>query len=181
MRARDNPFAVHRVLCERYRFTRAEWDDVIAAFAARGFRGSIVGPHGSGKTTLLEDLGDRLARSGYPIHFIRLSSEIRVPNLTSACAPGAIVLCDGAEQLGLADRTRLRWWARRARGLIVTCHDERWGPVLLRCSTTPILLRELVASLGVSLTHADSEQLHRRHAGNVRDAMRELYDACAAL
>lgn len=181
MRARDNPFAVHRVLRERYRFTEAEWDAIVASFASRGFRGSIVGPHGSGKTTLLEDLGDRLARRGYPIHLIRLGTENRAPELTSQCTPGALVLCDGAEQLRLADRARLRWWARRARGLIVTCHDERWPPVLLRCSTTPILLRELVAALGVSLTHAEAEQLHRRHAGNVRDAMRELYDGCAAL
>src|SRR5688500_16201828 len=74
LRARDNPFAVHRVLAERYRLDEAGWTRLEARLAALDNRGAIVGPHGSGKTTLLEDLADRLERRGERVVMLRFDS-----------------------------------------------------------------------------------------------------------
>ena len=76
-RARDNPFAVHRVLRERYRLSAVEWQELIARLARLGWRGAIVGPHGSGKTTLLEDLAGRLEGQGWRTHWLRFNAGQR--------------------------------------------------------------------------------------------------------
>ncbi len=67
MLARDNPFAVQRVLTIRYRFLDGSWGDLLERLAALGFRAALVGPHGHGKTTLLEDLGARLDGRGFRV------------------------------------------------------------------------------------------------------------------
>jgi len=56
LRAADNPFAVHRVLRERYRLSETEWTRLLGRLERLGWRGAIVGPNGSGKTTLLDCL-----------------------------------------------------------------------------------------------------------------------------
>jgi hypothetical protein len=63
--------------------------------------------------------------------------------------------------------------------LVVTTHREGRLPTLWRCATTPELLRNLVRELDVGLDEADARALHARHHGNVRDALRELYDQAA--
>ena len=62
--ARDNPFAVDRVLKVRYRVQSGTWAEFFQRWAAAGYRGAVVGPEGSGKTTLLEDVGDWLESLG---------------------------------------------------------------------------------------------------------------------
>jgi hypothetical protein len=181
MRACDNPFAVHRVLRQRYRLDDAGWAGVVARLAAQRWRGAIVGPHGAGKTTLLEDLGERLATQGWRLRWVRLSRES--PRLSpdqqhtlTGLGVRDFVLLDGAEQLGAFAWWRVRWWTRRAGGLVVTTHKDGRLPTLWRCATTPDLLRTLVRELNVSLAEGDAEALHVRHRGNVREALRELYD-----
>ena len=151
LRAADNPFAVHRVLRERYRLSETEWTHLLRRLERLGWRGAIVGPNGSGKTTLLEDLGKRLDASGRR----------------------DVQLVDGADQL-----SRVEWWRLRLRsgGLVITTHKRAMLPVLHECVTTPDLLREITASLGVPLPVAECASLLRRHGGNIRDALRELYD-----
>lgn len=180
--ARDNPFAVHRVLRERYRLDDAGWSALLARLEAAGWRGAIVGPHGSGKTTLLEDLAVRLEVRGWTARWVRLSTEDRQVSRGSLVGLAArdVVLVDGAEQLGWVRWRLLRWRARRAAGLIITTHRAGRLPTLLRCRTSPDLLRSLVAALGVTLTPAAAASLHARHRGNLREALRELYDAHAA-
>jgi DNA polymerase III delta prime subunit len=80
---------------------------------------------------------------------------------------------DGAEQL-----TRLQWFRLRLRrgGLVVTTHRRGMLPELHECRTSPALLREIASSLGVELTEDECSALHRRHAGNIRESLRELYD-----
>jgi len=184
--ARDNPFAVHRVLRQRYRLDEAGWAALVARLAARGGRGAIVGPHGSGKTTLLEDLGVRLQSRGWRVHVLGLSAEARaVPEafsreLVPSLGARDALLIDGAEQIGWVS-----WWAlvlraRRAGVLLATAHRAGRLPTLHRCATSPEVLRELVAALGVALAPEEAEALHARHRGNVRDALRALYDAAAA-
>jgi thymidylate kinase len=186
MRACDNPFAVHRVLRQRYRLDEAGWAGVLARLGEQRGRGAIVGPHGAGKTTLLEDLGQRLAAQGWHLRWVRLSREL--PRISSDQRRAALtklgardlVLLDGAEQLSSLAWWRVRWQTRHAGGLIVTTHTEGRLPTVWRCATTPDLLRTLVHELDVCLDEADARALHARHQGNVRDALRELYDRAAS-
>lgn len=181
MRAADNPFAVHRVLRLRYRLDGAQWRSLLDSLERAGWRGSIVGSHGSGKTTLLEDLGDRLAQRGWHVIHVGFDSTHRRLPRANKWSSTDFVLVDGVEQLGSVDAIRLRWRARHAGGFVVTSHDERWQPVIHRCRTSATLLSDIVSALGRELTADDSRKLLHRHHGNVRDALRELYDRAAAL
>jgi len=182
VRAKDNPFAVDRVLRERYRLDERGWAELLRKWERQGRRGALVGPHGSGKTTLLEDLAVRLERDGWRLVWVRLSAEFsRLPERCDAgffAGLGAkdVVLLDGAEQLGLLRWGIFRWRARNAGGLVITTHRAGRLPVLRRCATTAALLRELVAALGEAVSAEEAARLHARHRGNVREALRELYD-----
>ncbi|MGC4072838.1 MAG: hypothetical protein QM760_10010 [Nibricoccus sp.] len=185
--ARDNPFATERVLRQRYRLDEADWAGLLTRLKQMRFRGALVGAHGSGKTTLLEDIAKRLERDGWRLVWVRLSTEF--PRLPEECdgeffarlGEKELVLLDGAEQLGLLAWWLFRYQARRAGGLVITTHRAGRLPTLRRCETTPQLLSELVASLGESLLEADAERLHARHRGNLREALRELYDERAGI
>jgi ABC-type cobalamin/Fe3+-siderophores transport system ATPase subunit len=180
--ARDNPFAVHRVLRERYRLEESGWRELLARLEARRWRGAIVGPHGAGKTTLLEDLAARLEAAGWSVRWVRLSAEIRTfrSEALRGLSGREIVVVDGAEQLGWIRWMLLRWRVRRSGGLIVTTHRAGRLATVHRCETTPALLCQLAVSLGVMLAPAQAVALHARHRGNIREALRELYDAHAA-
>jgi len=179
-RARDNPFSTHRVVRERYRLSAQEWDALLERLDHLGRRGAIVGPHGSGKTTLLEDLAGRLEARGARITLLRFNtSQRRLAQSRMVWTAGDVILCDGAEQLSLPDWWRLKIAGRRAGGLVITTHRAGRLPVLHECRTSPELLCTLVASLGVAVEARECERLHARHGGNIRDALRELYDRCA--
>ncbi len=180
-RARDNPFAVHRVLRERYRLSPPEWQALMAGLARLGRRAAIVGPHGSGKTTLLEDLASRLEEQLWQVHLLRFNADQRRPGFLASWDEGDFVLCDGAEQLSLLDWRHLAHRARRAGGLVITTHYAGRLPTLRLCETSPELLRSLAASLGEPLSARDGAEIHARHDGNLRAALRELYDRWARL
>jgi hypothetical protein len=157
--AAANPFRASRILEFRYRFLESGWDELLRRLESQQMRGAIVGPEGSGKTTLLEDLAERLRRSGR-----------------------RVVLIDGADELSRREWRDVLREARKADGLVVTAHREGFLPTLLHTRTTPAILDEAVLaasgrdceSFGVA-----AEELWARHAGNVRTALRELYDVCA--
>jgi len=178
-RACDNPFAVHRVLRERYRLSELEWLALMSRLEPLGRRGAIVGPHGSGKTTLLEDLAGRLEVEGWRIHLLRFNTTERRLGGQSTWASDDFVLCDGAEQLSVLDWRRLQFRARRAGGLVITTHHAGRLAVLHRCETSPELLHDLAASLGEPLSARACIELHARHGGNLRAALSELYDGWA--
>ena len=186
LRARDNPFSSDRILRERYRLDATGWERLLDRLRAQRNRGALVGPHGSGKTTLLEDLGARLSAQGHQIRWLRISTERpRLPDeFRSGCRDRAFenefVLLDGAEQLG-----PISWWqfcyaCRNAFGVVVTTHRPGRLKSLHTCRTHPALLHEIVASLGEQLTPNEAEALYGRHRGNLREALRELYDRAAA-
>ena len=182
LRARDNPFATHRVLRERYRLDEAGWRELRTRLCALNYRGAIVGPHGSGKTTLLEDLAATLARENWRVVFAQLTAEFpELPSGVRATDFGArdILMIDGAEQLSPLAWCWLRWRARRAGGLIITTHNDGRLPTIWRCATSPLLLTDLVVSLGERLADEEAAKLHARHDGNLRGALRELYDRWA--
>jgi hypothetical protein len=187
MRALDNPFRSDRQLGLRYRLTEAEWRSLLVRLGALGRRAALVGPQGSGKTTLLRDLGARLEISGFAVTRIQLNeANPGIPQrvwLELAWGPRAFVLLDGAERLG-----RLGWLAfsiatRRANGVVITTHEPRRLPTLAECSTSPELLADLVEELLCSRPDwldATCRDLFAKHNGNMRDALRELYDRFAS-
>jgi hypothetical protein len=189
MRARDNPFATAHIHRVRYQFDGLTWDQFLERLAQRNYRGAVVGPEGAGKSTLLEDLRSRLAARGFEPVPLRLTQEApRFPrallrHLGATLARRHVVLLDGAEQMSRWDWGIFRWRIRRAGGLVITAHRPGLLPTVLTCATSPGLLSEIVRRLlgeTGSVSHEEIERLFRRHRGNVREALRELYDTCGS-
>jgi hypothetical protein len=179
MLARDNPFRTDRVLTFRYQPQGWTWDELMRRLAAMNYRGAIVGPHGSGKTTLLEDLEARLNVAGQATIHLRLWDQKRAlgsKDRAMLANASTIVLVDGAEQLSAFRWLRLQRTTRRCRGLIVTQHREGRLPMIVRTQTSPRLLAEMVRSLDREMPSLECETLFARHRGNLREAVRELYD-----
>lgn len=189
MKARDNPFSTDRVLRVRYRPQGHTWESLLDRLSALSYRASIVGPEGHGKTTLLEDLGARLPSLGLNPKPLRLTRErptfprAFLNDFFATTTSRDVILFDGAEQLGrFAWRAFLRR-SRRAGGLLITSHRAGLLPTLVECQTSPALLREIVDQLtgpNISNDLAPAEALFDRHHGNVREALRELYDMHAS-
>lgn len=183
MRARDNPFAVQRVHAIRYRLAGVTWEELLDRLSALDFRAALVGPHGHGKTTLLEDLGARLAERGFLIRTATLRQgerrlgPVRYAALFRDPGPRDLLLVDGAEQLDALSWWTLRLRSRAAAGLIVTSHRPGLLPVLHECRTTPELLAGIVADLSGAADGEEIAELFARHGGDLRLALRELYDA----
>jgi hypothetical protein len=182
VKARDNPFSTDRILGIRFAPLDGTWDDLLARLKLLRHRAAIVGPRGSGKTTLLEDLGERLERQGFRTHRLRLDAENRrldagVVKAMAKLGLRDMILFDGADHLG---RLRWRWFKRNVRaGLIVTSHGKGLLPTLIECRTTPRLLADIARRLQAPehLLEDDSvRNLFERHGGNIREALREMYD-----
>jgi hypothetical protein len=195
MRARDNPFGAQRLLALRYRISGLTWDDLLARLAALGYRAALVGPHGHGKTTLLEELAVHLEGRGFRLRAAtlhdgdrRLSAD-QERTLFADLTRRDCLLLDGAEQLNPLSWRRAERRSRAAGGLIVTSHRAGLLTTLVECRTTPELLNDLVRELlgegeeAAGGLPASPEELHAqlftRHGGNLRDVLRELYDAWA--
>jgi hypothetical protein len=184
VRPADNPFASHRI--ERVAVRPADAvEQIVARLETVGWRGAIVGPHGSGKTVLAERLLGPLGSCGELVT-VRMqdAAPLRVALAQlPAELDGVVIVLDGAEQLGA-----LAWrrWCRHvqcAAGLVVTQHRPGRLPTVWRCETSPGLLGELIAELAPELEDAvrrELEALWRRHGGNLRECLRELYDRCAS-
>ncbi len=184
MRARDNPFAVDRLHALRFRGA-----DVAALWTrAASLRVcALVAAEGSGKTTLLLELAAHARYLGYRTVWIQLRRDARrlsAAHRAELATVGALdVVCvDGADLLPRRDRG---WLARRthpAVAVIGTLHTPGWMPTLASLTTSPALLDEIVCELtGSSLTAlaGDRDAIYARHHGNLRSALRELYDVVA--
>jgi hypothetical protein len=187
MIARENPFRTERVHAVRYRPPAGGLDALVDRFEAMGRRGALVGPQGSGKSTLLGILAPMIQARGCPIRRINLDGEpeffeaARHRPFFTSLEPGTVVLLDSAEKLG-----RRRWRSferesRRAGGLLITTHNPGFLPTLLECRTTPGLLEDLVRELvGADAAALPLGRLYALHRGNLRLALRALYDLYAA-
>lgn len=156
---------------------------LLLARLPRGRVVAIVGPHGHGKSTLLAALTKAAAATDPTGTAVRVRSPLDswrplVAVLTSR--RGGFVACDGWERAlpGTAALVRLVAAARGLR-VVVTAHGPAGLPVLARCETSPGLLADVVARLpdhGGLITGGDIDEACRRHAGNLREALYDLYD-----
>lgn len=184
MRAADNPFAVQKVLRIRYRLSDQTWESLLDRLMALRYRAAIVGPHGRGKTTLLEDLAPRLEARGFRIRSVMLHAGDRGLRreqrkaLFHHLSPQDVLCVDGAEQLGRISWLALLARSRAAGGLLITSHRPGLLPTLLECETSPELLTGIVRDL-LGREIDGSEALFARHGGNLREALREMYDVWA--
>lgn len=143
---------------------------------------ALVGPHGSGKSNLLAALVAELEPQG-PVHSVRVRSARHVPGVVRSIlrlGAGAVVCIDGWERLGFAGRWVIRGAARwRRASLLVTAHRAGGLPVLVACVPTAALLERIVAALpshGGRIGPQDLAVAFARHAGNLREALLDLYD-----
>lgn len=94
-----------------------------------------------------------------------------------------VILFDGAEQMSRLEWQFFKARSKEAAGLVVTSHDRGVLPSLKECTTDPELLDDIIAELleaeSAKIVDASIE-LHGRHNGNLRDALREMYDLYAA-
>ena len=185
MRARDNPFKTDSVLGVRYRLRDRTWGELLGQLRRLGYRAAVVGPHGSGKTTLLEDLEPHLASLGFSVIRLRLDDQTRrfergfLRSLFRNLGERDLLLFDGAEQMGRLAWLRFKSEAKRAGGLIITSHRRGRLPTLIECDTSPELLGEIIRELIGGEAEARcgmAEKLYAKHRGNLRDALREMYD-----
>ena len=186
--AEHNPFRADRFHSLAYQFMEEDWAAVLARLAALNYSGAIVGPHGHGKTTFLHELGDRLEDEGFRTRRLFLNDRQRRFNRQdlrkslSGLGPLDLILLDGAEQLRRLDWHAFRWRVRKARGLIVTCHEGGLLPTLYECSTSHAVLDTLLEHLVPDKAHAwrdEAHSLYDKHRGNIREVWFSLYDRCA--
>lgn len=188
MRARDNPFAADRVLSVRYELPEGQAALLLARLERLRYRAAIVGPHGTGKSTLMEDLEKPLAGLGFRVTHLRLDCETRrfsrraLSQLATTLDAGDFICLDGAEQLDWMRWMMFRWRTRRAGGVLVTSHRPGLLPTLIECTTSPELLDRIVSRLAPQMGGGrTAKDLFARHHGNLREALRELYDVYAGL
>lgn len=176
MKARDNPFRTERVDALAYRAEGFAWEALEARLHDLGGRGAIVGPEGYGKSTLLRDWVERIDAAGQPACLVRLEFGQRRLHETQRRMVSASdrIFLDSAEQLGWLGWREVRRLTARAASLVITTHTPGRLPTLHECRSSPALLAALVEDLGES--SAGVGPLWTRHHGNIRLALRSLYD-----
>jgi GTPase SAR1 family protein len=185
MKAKENPFAVERVGVIRYRLVNTTFDRLLARLHELNYRAAIVGPEGSGKTTLLEDLQRTLQDKGIRTNLVFVKDTVQFDSpacrrLLADLTRDQLVLLDGADLIRRSDWSLLkRHTITHTYGLVITSRQRGLLPTLIECSTSPALLKEIVADLlpqGHSISAELLDSLYERHQGNLRACLRELYD-----
>jgi hypothetical protein len=185
MRAKDNPFRVSRVNEIKYLFSDTDWPEVMNRLEELDFRAAIVGNHGSGKSKLLNEFEPRLIEKGFVIQRLFLNQEKRkfppgfLSEFFSELTSNTIILFDGAEQLSNIAWNRFKKKALKAKGLIITCHEPGMLPALVETSSSIEVFRKILMQIApdeVPGLESKLEPLFNKHSGNLRDAIRELYD-----
>ena len=183
-----NPFSTRHVRpgAMAYLFPRGQSEgSLLGRLEENGWWGQIVGPHGSGKSALLAALMTALEEAKRPTLLVELHDGQRSLGKDSwpplDPPPGALVIVDGYEQLGLLARWRLKRRCRRSRlGLLVTAHASVGLPDLVRTAAGLDTVERIVTQLlGEDASRISREEIHRRftlHQGNVRETLFDLYD-----
>jgi hypothetical protein len=197
--ARDNPFRAERIESLRYRAPGFSREAILRRLTDLHGRGAIIGPKGRGKTSLMLELSGWLKAMNWDARYLRLGEgwrregkELkslfgRSSDTLWADAAGqedrVVYLLDGAEQLGWMEWRQVLSRTRHTAGLVVTTHLPGRLETLYECRTSPEMLEELVAELlreepagQVHPTADELKVLFDRHDGNIREALRDLYD-----
>jgi hypothetical protein len=178
--AQDNPFRSERLDALTFRYPPGlDRAALLARLAALGGRAAIVGPEGSGKTTLSRDLEAGLADRYRIWRITQRRGDHRLARPLPRLGVEDFVILDGAEQLSAFGFWRLCRRTRSAGGLLVLSHRAGRLPTLIETRTSQALLDDLVAILTPGRPCA-ADWL-AAHGGNIREALRGLYDAQAGL
>jgi hypothetical protein len=190
--AQSNPFATRWTRPGAIPFDfggRETSDSLVDRLAQKDWRGAIVGPHGSGKSTLVATLLPALDAVGRKAILIRLhDGRRRLPESLrrmDRLKRESLIVIDGYEQLGRLRRWRMAAQCRRfGCGLLVTSHHECGLPVLFRTQPDLSIVQRLVEQRlpphEARIRSSDIELAWRRHGGNVRELLFELYDVFEA-
>ncbi|MEM6855103.1 MAG: hypothetical protein AAF593_11910 [Planctomycetota bacterium] len=180
----DNPFRSSCVDALGYVSPTGEtWAELVSRIRAACFRGALVGPHGHGKSTLMHQLAaldPPPGRARHDVIQVMLDGSNRGEVKDAIAATTGRLFIDGIDLLPW----RMRSAIGKREQVIVTSHRPTKLPTLMRCETTPVLLGELIGQLSPPVYEALGEDaivtLHAKHHGNIRDALRELYDRVAS-
>jgi hypothetical protein len=178
LKARDNPFATHRVeslLAFDPAWLDTTWEAILNDLRKHDYRAAIVGPHGTGKTTFLDALCPKLLQLGFEIRRYFFNDQ-RSPARISPAPPDSITIVDGAERLSFLERRRLLKTCPR---LLLTQHRRSTLPHLIETKSTPAMLQSFAQKLAPELAIAP-DLLYQKHHGNLREALRECYDLAHA-
>lgn len=179
----DNPLRTELTECVPFHFRQGDWQSNLDWLEQLRFRAAIVGPKGSGKTTLLSQLASRLPDG----HYVNLPHDHRWHSdlLQEALCPSKrskILLIDGIERLTWWQREKLYFQTAARRGLVVVVHSPCRLPTWIRCETDETLMCAVMRELGLNRPEflLAAKQAFRRHNGNIREALRLLYDQFAS-
>ena len=184
----DNPFAASRIRPGAMPFLPPAGQD-IASLVGRsrenGWWGEVLGGHGTGKSSLLYALMPAIHEAGRQTRLVELhDAQRRLPGGLRGLAdlqPPAVLLVDGYEQLARWNRLRLKQYCRRRDiGLLATAHQTAGLPTLFQTAVDVDRAWQIVAQLQQSyrplVTRQDLADCLRRHDGNLREALFDLYD-----
>jgi len=197
MNSRNNPFASRHVESLAFQYPDISLEEIMTRLKELNYRAAIIGPEGSGKTTLIETIGEKLRQDGFKTVYVRFDEENKkikrdfFNRNPKNRITGHAFLVDGAEQLSWLDWKRFCLQTKNAKAVIITSHAEtrmmrrmmrpmmRMMPALLNTTTSPELLYDLVLKLVGKkdmVSRQEISRLFESHHGNIRLAMRELYD-----
>ncbi|MCF7957069.1 MAG: hypothetical protein K9M57_01335 [Phycisphaerae bacterium] len=188
MKARDNPFAIHRLQQTPYHLADTTWCDLLDKLESFNNRAAVIGQHGSGKTTLLNKLYSRFKAMGRcPVTaFANEDTPLtwrQLKQTLTANPDRQILLLDGACHLGRLTWYRLkRYTHKRQIGLIITTHNPGLLPTAYHCRTDITLLQNILKELlppHEIPNETSLEKLYQQHNQNIREVLRTLYDQWA--
>ncbi len=184
--ARKNPFATEHLTKTGYRFSDGSLALLQKQFVALGNRAAIVGPQGHGKTTLQKELA--FAMTSAQTHWINLrEGDRKIPpsilhEVFSQADANDLICVDGAEQLSWWNWKKFLRQLGKDQQCLITSHRQGLLPTLIKCETSVSLLADLVTELTSTPDAAQQKELElifKKHRGDIRQSIRELYDRCS--